>query len=488
MDDKRKIESEKIREYYKDYLQLVSEKGTPLNPGEVVPSISELANEISASIVLEEPQKEEMLKSLASYLPTDIKRMADEFSVSLSETYKDYTNSLISALSITFAESFSETYQKFSASIAEAEEKTRKQIEELVTSGALEKADQAQKELESLRPFIEDVLANSEEGKGLSFLEFLKFVSPLGEPETDFASKILAAAREQKAAKEIARITTKTLEALDLPLDKINKHIWNMLEGSTTDGQISLNFITTGKTNRKRKQPQQMLVYCAINFDALEGLQITKQLTPFDKRVFIAVNALINNGSDSVTASEIHRAMGNTGSPSSAQIEKICDSLTKMNVGQVFLDNSQEAAQYKNYPLFQYSGPIMPHERISAYINGQLCDTVFHFFRESPIMTFAKGRKQITTIPIKLLDSPISKTDSNLMIDDYLLEEIAHMKNNKTFSRKMLYSTIYQACKIKTSKQKQRAPEKIETYLKHYQKCGHIKGYQLSKDGITIDL
>ncbi len=76
-----------------------------------------------------------------------------------------------------------------------------------------------------------------------------------------------------------------------------------------------------------------------------------------------------------------------------------------------------------------------------------------------------------------------------MQIDDYLLVRIGHMKSGKGKApRKMLFSTIYDRCNIKTKKQKQRAPQKIRVYLDHYKKCGWIKGYTEGKDGITIQL
>ena len=177
--------------------------------------------------------------------------------------------------------------------------------------------------------------------------------------------------------------------------------------------------------------------------------------------------------------------MGNTGKPAAYQLQKIQDSVTKMSGARVFVDNAQEVNVYK-YPRFKYDGPLLPIERATAIINGQIADAAIHIFREPPVMTFAKQRRQITTITVKALQSPISKTNGNLLIDDYLLERIAHAKNGRQ-PKKILYSKLYEAAQIKTPKQKQRAPEKIKTYLEHYKACGMISGYALLKDGIQLE-
>ena len=101
-------------------------------------------------------------------------------------------------------------------------------------------------------------------------------------------------------------------------------------------------------------------------------------------------------------------------------------------------------------------------------------------------MTFAKDRKQVTTIDIKLLQSPISKTDANLLIDDYLLERIHKEKRTKKDSCTIVLDTLYKYANITTSKQKQRAPEKVKKYLNYYKETGLFKSYKMSNDKITI--
>ena len=101
-------------------------------------------------------------------------------------------------------------------------------------------------------------------------------------------------------------------------------------------------------------------------------------------------------------------------------------------------------------------------------------------------MTFAKRRNQVTTLPIKLLQSPISKTESNLAIDDYLLERISREKRKDVKECRLLYEKIYQRANITTRMQRKRAPEKIRKYLTYYKQQGFIKDFTDQPDGITI--
>ena len=289
----------------------------------------------------------------------------------------------------------------------------------------------------------------------------------------------------EQAAKELPRILSNPTDLLNYPLNKPNSKVWNSLTGADVNGQLALDIITSKKGSK-----QEAIVYYGIRFDELEtDLKITKQLTPFDKRCYIATAALYNGGNDVISATQIYKMMGNAGQPKTDQIQKINDSLTKMGAARVYIDNTKEVQVNRKYNHFKYDASLLPFERISAYINNTLCEAAIHLFREPPLITFARERGQITGLTRQLLESPISKTDANLRLEDYLLERISHMKNPKSKApRKMLYSTIYNQCGIITKKQKQRAPEKIRRYLEHYKKCSFIIGYKEVADGITIQV
>lgn len=284
---------------------------------------------------------------------------------------------------------------------------------------------------------------------------------------------------------ELPRIIASQPGLISYPLDKPNSNIWNFLAAADPNGQLKLDIVTSKKGSKR-----DAIVYYGISFDELEtGLRITKQLTPFDKRVYIAAAALFNGRNDTISATQIYKMMGNSGKPKKEQLQKINDSLTKMGAARVYLDNTQEVQVNKKYTHFKYDASLLPFERISAYINGQLVDSAIHLFREPPLITFARERGQITSLTRQLLESPISKTDANLQLEDYLLERIGHMKNPKSKApRKMLYATIYERCGIKSRMQRSRAPEKIRRYLDHYKKCGWIQGYTEAADGVTIEL
>lgn len=273
-------------------------------------------------------------------------------------------------------------------------------------------------------------------------------------------------------------------DKVEYPVDKVNRKIWQILEG-TPQNQIGFSSfdIIAGE-----KRGKQAVVTYSINFDGLpDNVSITKKLTPFDKRVYIAVSALYNAGNTVISLSQIAYAMGYASTPAKNQLQKIQDSITKMNVAQIQINNSKEIAIFKGYKEFEYQASLLPMEMLRATVNGKTTEAAIRLFREPPMITYAKQHKQITTIEVKLLQSPLSKTPTNLCIEDYLLEQIAFIKNPKNkITNRMLFDTIFEQAGITDKKQRQRTPEKIKALLEYYKQEKWIKDYKIDKAGIDI--
>lgn len=304
----------------------------------------------------------------------------------------------------------------------------------------------------------------------------------------------IEAARAAAAAADTEKYpetTAKRADSIEYPLDKLNLKIWNFFE-EDTNGQLRFAM----ESHAGKKKPLD-LIY-SIDFGALEetGVRVSKRLTPFDKRAYIAIAALFNTGNSSMSLTQIHYAMGNTTRPAQNQLERLNDSVTKMARAWVTVNDRQEHDAYR-YDLDEhradktgwtggvYEGPLLPIEKGKLIVNGRLADAAIHLFREPPMLTFAKLREQVTTIDVKLLQSPASKTDSNLQLEDYLIWRISRAKKGSS-ANKILLKTLYEHAGITTKKQKMRAPEKIKSYLEYYKSCGKIRSYSMNADSITF--
>ena len=277
-------------------------------------------------------------------------------------------------------------------------------------------------------------------------------------------------------------------EKLPLMLGKIETRIWNLLEQETT-GQIVFDLAGPARKGLPAKAP----AYYSINFDELdkdEALRkIVHQLTPTDKRVYIAIAGLYAAGNTSMTYTQIYYAMGKTGKPGLSDREKIESSIRKMMHAFITVNDEKAAAALgrKSYPL---ESPLLPailapmtdeSRKLKGEERGRVAPLI-----EPPLITYARRYNQITTLPLKLLQGPISQTDAGIALEDYLLETIAHAKRNHKTTDVRTYDTIAERIRQTTSKQRARLPEKVLRLLDYYKECKHIKGYNERPDGVEI--
>lgn len=277
------------------------------------------------------------------------------------------------------------------------------------------------------------------------------------------------------------------VKKLEMPLDKVNLRIWNF----PISPREPLTFAMESEAD-KRKGRELDAAY-SIDFSALEengNVKITKKLTPYDKRVYTAIGAIYNAGNTVTSLTQIYYAMGNTSRPSKALLENIYNSIVKMLKAYITLDNEDEAKVY-NYPHFTYEGSLLPIEMLSNVdIKGKITESAINIFREPPVLSYAKGRNQVTTVPVKLLQSPINKTEASLMLEDYLIYRIAKAKPGKDKKPKLSniikLETLYEEMEITDRRAKPRLLEKVDRYLDYYKKVEYIVDYKITKEEIIL--
>ena len=283
----------------------------------------------------------------------------------------------------------------------------------------------------------------------------------------------------EKSAAETA--TVKRADKVEYPLDKINNKVWRLLEEDT---QGQLTFAMEKKGSRKPIN----LVY-SIDFEELEGkaFQLSKRLTSFDKRCYIAIASLYNAGNtDVISLTQIHYCMGNKNQPSPAQMQRLRNSIEKMAAARVTIVNPDD---YKKYGSFTVRGRYLLAANTDGTYNiqGALTKGGISLLEEPILMQFAKKRDQLTTVPLKLLQSPINKTDTNLAIDDYLIERIRRAKRAGSKNTKILFPSLCESLNI-TEKKPHRILSTVGRYLDYYASCGEITGYKISDKDNSISI
>lgn len=378
----------------------------------------------------------------------------------------------------------------------------------------LRKVVNALDELEALKPFLEDELKKPEYN-GAKLSDLLGDITPaelLELPEDSLLFKAMEAARSARAA-ALPVIDTHKTSTLNTPVDRVNFLAWNSFKD--TGGQIAFNLMSDRDKNNPARHDLNITMRYSLTFGEDPNIKFTKELNHYDRRLMQAVDTLYTSdtsGKNVFLTGDIFRAMGNTGEASANQRKKINESLTKQGTGRVFMDNRAEREHY-NYPKIEYDGNILSFERIRVIYNGQEVEAL-HFLRRPVYMEIADGRKQMTQVPLKALQSGVSQTDGNLRIEDYLLYRISRHKNTlralldqqeKKYTqerqrkikeaRQLVISldTFYeQIGKAKVKKDlKTRAVKTAERYLKHYRSDAggrYIDDYKIKDDRIIITL
>lgn len=274
-------------------------------------------------------------------------------------------------------------------------------------------------------------------------------------------------------------INTQKLSSVNFPLDKVNSTLWY----GFPVGEVKDLKAESDKDSRKGNQANIILL---LDFEALNGVNISRELTVYDKWVWNACANLKDQGHDVLTAEQIYKAMGNTGRPNAKTKEKIMESVETISRARVTINTTEEHELYPKYERVKATFPLLATETCTAYARGQVVEGAIRIIEAPKLFAFAENRQQVTRLPLNVLDSPISKTDDNLLLSDYLLMRISKMRNSKYITRTILLDTIYQKCGIDSKMKRSRLPEKITTILDHYKSIGWIKDYKLTNREIEI--
>lgn len=351
--------------------------------------------------------------------------------------------------------------------------------------------------IESLMPYLETELLQLQklhpEMKNITLQNVLDCMDSNGNA-VDNAQKEIAMLIEKAKEKHEAdadkgkiSVGAKKPDSILLPLDKVTQDIFNCIAAKSCKRTINVE---------KYGSNDRLDTVITLDFSKLEksGNLTFKKLTPFEKRVYVACGALQEAGNEYISATQIYKQMGGKGRPAPNQIKKIIESCEGMAGTRIEINNREESEKY-NYPRFKKGLTyLFPAESVEdVEINGKTVEYCIRFLKdELPLFTFAKQRKQITAYTLEQWALPFSMTEDNLAIDDYFRARIARMSrdNNKkkSYNGKMLYTAIYEACRIDTRKKRYDATKKFRKLLDHYQKTGIIAGYQERQDGIIIIL
>ena len=203
--------------------------------------------------------------------------------------------------------------------------------------------------------------------------------------------------------------------------------------------------------------------------------------------VFKAVCSAVSAGNNIITISQINQLLSGKDNPRvQQQGPQIKEAMKKLTRTRIRLDVSKEAKEYD----FNADELILEDAMVSAMgykgeYNKKKIDG--YIIKDPPLLLkYAQQKKQLYLVPVEMLDTPVSKNSDAIVLQNYLLDRIQAMKNQK--NKKKLGNCInYDSaaeyvygykCDSITPKQRTRVVKSTIAMLEYWVEKGLISGFQ----------
>lgn len=171
-----------------------------------------------------------------------------------------------------------------------------------------------------------------------------------------------------------------------------------------------------------------------------------------------------------------------------AHVQKSMDALIhcviKIDITDMFEADSRIGKKLKKYGLkTQYTGPLMAVETYTV-TNGQKSICCYRIFAQSALVRYARALGKVSEFPIEILDTCVSKTERNIILQAFLLRSIDSMYRGE-IDPFIEAGQIYAAAGIEKDPRqvKERLRVTVHDILEDWKGKGYIKGYTARKAG-----
>lgn len=303
---------------------------------------------------------------------------------------------------------------------------------------------------------------------------------------------------EKPESEAISELVTKNLPDL-LPsnpakiknlISTIDKVTRSISAGEIEPNTGKLTGVSMGERNGTKCMAGVML---SFDPDEIGELTTNGKLNPYDMAVFKAVCSAVSAGNNIITISQINQLLSGKDNPRvQQQGPQIKEAMKKLTRTRIRLDVSKEAKEYD----FNADELVLEDSMVSAMgykgeYNKKKIDG--YIIKDPPLLLkYAQQKKQLYLVPVEMLDTPVSKNSDAIVLQNYLLDRIQAMKNQK--NKKKLGNCInYDSatdhvygykCDSITPKQRTRVVKSTIAMLKYWVEKGLISGFQEYKGKI----
>lgn len=258
---------------------------------------------------------------------------------------------------------------------------------------------------------------------------------------------------EQETIKETAKMNAKRANEIVLTVDKISKTIFNreknetLYEASNPDTLVSVG-------PDKGYKGKLVTALVRLDISKLESLNLTNgvKLTPFERSLHRYALSLYLEGNRGITLNMIYHAMNGysrTDKVPEQMRKAIEEGMRKLMYTGIKIDNTahdkdtiSEVKAYKA-KIINIEAYLLPLTIINVEMNGQRVEC-YKFLDTPPLFVYADSKNQISRREIQYLAVPLSATPENIVIRDYLFEQIIDMQHKKNNRNDIIrYDTLY---------------------------------------------
>lgn len=261
---------------------------------------------------------------------------------------------------------------------------------------------------------------------------------------------------------------TKYPETWITPKDKLSDLLFNG----------GLNEELTPLKMEERSRKKELTDKVNINFDALENISISRDLSPYDREVHDSIVSLyIDGGNEYITPLMIYRTM--TGNPKAKLLPKqqvaILESVARCSSIKITIELIHKMKKVI------YEGNLIYTEKVRVEHLGKFNEWV-HILREPILYGYASSKNQVGRLDIKLLNTPSNKNEETIVLEGYLRRRIQAMKSSNV-SRTIIYETIYKYLNLSSESpeaernKKKKIRDSIAVALTFFKDQGFICGY-----------
>ena len=254
------------------------------------------------------------------------------------------------------------------------------------------------------------------------------------------------------------------------------------------DGKTDFSEPTGLKVGRNKKLPVVVNAQMFVSVLDGDGGLLPKNLTPYDREVFNGYCSILASGQNTMTTRQIYEAMAGKTTVSPQALGAVTKSIRKMQTTILNIDWTEHARMkgldINEGDFIRTEEPIIPARGIQIRTGGQDVNG-YVAYAEPALFQYAKAVGQISTTDKSVLQIPlVSNTEENIVLKNYLLRHIEHLKTNKKWNSTLTFEKIFESCGIQGDKKKMTLKRKVVfDILDRWKETNYITGYDLEMKG-----